>query len=359
MSSTQRRREDTTELRLDYKGVAAGQLIIVIPGRSTTANDVSAPSAVRSGGTSGFGSNGNGLHGTQASPLIEEAWAIRDAAAYAPALARSLVLAAWRGQEARASELIAVTVEDAPLGDRRLAAALADHTRAILCNGLGRYQDARAAAERACAHEAFGSCACALLELVEAAARNNALGVASEALGRLEEQACISGADWVFGVQARSAALLSDGDRAERLYQEAIELLGHSRVSAHLARARLVYGEWLRREKRRVDARVQLRAAHDAFSRIGAEAFADRARRELAATGETARRRTDDTRGALTPQEAEIARLAQDGLSNPEIGAQLFLSPRTVQYHLRKVFQKLNITSRNQLGRIPASRLAA
>jgi DNA-binding NarL/FixJ family response regulator len=150
---------------------------------------------------------------------------------------------------------------------------------------------------------------------------------------------------------------LSEGDQAEGLYHEAIELLGRSRTSVHLARAQLVYGEWLRRENRRVDARVQLRAAHDAFSLIAADAFAERALHELLATGETARKRTDEARADLTPQEAQVARLAQDGLSNPEIGAQLFISPRTVQYHLRKVFRKLNITSRYQLGRIPSSRL--
>ena len=153
-------------------------------------------------------------------------------------------------------------------------------------------------------------------------------------------------------------ALLSDGPSAEALYREAIERLGRSRVAVHLGRAQLVYGEWLRRENRRVDARQQLRAAHDTFSRIGAEGFAERARRELSATGETARKRTLDTRDVLTAQEAQIAHLARDGFSNPEIGAQLFISPRTVQYHLGKVFAKLDVTSRNQLGRIPASRLS-
>ena len=147
--------------------------------------------------------------------------------------------------------------------------------------------------------------------------------------------------------------MLTDGPSAEPLYEEAVERLARGRLAPHLARAQLVYGEWLRRENRRMDAREQLRAAHDTFSRIGAEAFAERARRELSATGETARRRTADTRDVLTAQEAQIAHLARDGLSNPEIGAQLFISPRTVQYHLRKVFPKLDITSRNQLGRVP------
>jgi DNA-binding CsgD family transcriptional regulator len=177
-------------------------------------------------------------------------------------------------------------------------------------------------------------------------------------LDQLDERTRASGTDWALGVRARSAALLSDRNAAEALFREAIERLGRSRIAVHLARAHLVYGEWLRRENRRVDSREHLRAAHDTFGRIGAEAFADRARRELLATGETARRRIDEMRDVLTPQEAQIARLARDGLSNPDIGAQLFISPRTVQYHLRKVFAKLGISSRNQLGRVPLSRLS-
>jgi ATP/maltotriose-dependent transcriptional regulator MalT len=153
--------------------------------------------------------------------------------------------------------------------------------------------------------------------------------------------------------------LFTDGASAEPLYREAIERLARGRLAPHLARAQLVYGEWLRRQDRRIHAREQLRAAHDTFSRIGAEAFAERARRELRATGETARERTDDTLGVLTPQEAQIARLARDGFSNPDIGTRLFISPRTVQYHLHKVFLKLDISSRNQLGRVPPSRLGA
>jgi DNA-binding CsgD family transcriptional regulator len=268
-----------------------------------------------------------------------------------------LVVAAWRGKEARASELIAATIANATAENELRAAALAEYARAVLCNGLGRYQAARTAAERACAHEDLGLLPWGLLELVEAGARSNNREVASGAMGRLEEWARATGTDWALGVQARSAALLSEGAEAECRYHEAIELLGCRRISVNLARAQLVYGEWLRRENRRMDARVQLRAAHDAFSRIAADAFAERALRELLATGETARKRADEARADLTPQEAQIALLAKDGLSNPEIGARLFISPRTVQYHLRKVFQKLNITSRYQLGRIPSSRL--
>ena len=196
-----------------------------------------------------------------------------------------------------------------------------------------------------------------LVELIEAGARVGRLDEAAVALDRLSERTQASGTDWALGIEAASRALLTQGQDAEPLYREAVERLSDSRGVVHLARARLLYGEWLRRENRRIDAREQLRAAHDTFSDIGADGFAERARHELLATGETVRTRTDDTRSVLTPQEAHVARLARDGLSNPEIGAQLFISPRTVQYHLRKVFQKLEITSRNQLGRVPPSRL--
>ncbi|HET6834889.1 MAG TPA: helix-turn-helix transcriptional regulator, partial [Acidimicrobiales bacterium] len=158
-----------------------------------------------------------------------------------------------------------------------------------------------------------------------------------------------SGTDWALGIEARSRALISDGAAADALYREAVERLAHTRVTVHLARAHLVYGEWLRREQRRSDARQHLRAAHDMFDRFGAEGFAVRARRELLATGETVRKRTVWTQDVLTPQEAQVARLAADGRTNPEIGAQLFISPRTAEYHLRKVFTKLDISSRRQL----------
>jgi DNA-binding CsgD family transcriptional regulator len=229
--------------------------------------------------------------------------------------------------------------------------------RAVLYNGHGRYEEALGSARAACEHDDLGVFGFALVELVEAAARSGAREEAAAAQRRLEERTSAVATDWALGVQAWSGALLRDGAAAESAYREAIERLARSRIALHLARARLAYGEWLRRENRRVDAREQLRAAHDLFGGFGAAAFAQRARRELLATGETARRRVEETRGVLTSQEAQIARLAQEGLSNPEIGAQLFISPRTVQYHLRKVFQKLDITSRNQLGRVPPSRL--
>jgi DNA-binding CsgD family transcriptional regulator len=188
-----------------------------------------------------------------------------------------------------------------------------------------------------------------LTELVEAAARGGRLDVATPALSLLEERTRGADTDWALGIRARSRALVDDGDDADALYREAIERLGRTRIVVHHARAQLVYGEWLRRESRRVDARGQLRAAHESFARMGAEAFAERARRELLATGETIRRRTVETLYDLTAQEAQVARLAVEGCTNPEIGAQLFISPRTVEYHLRKVFTKLDIRSRKEL----------
>jgi DNA-binding CsgD family transcriptional regulator len=189
-------------------------------------------------------------------------------------------------------------------------------------------------------------------ELAEAASRTGDVALVRAVLEWLSERTRVTPTEWVLGVEARVRALLSEGDVAESLYREAIERLGRTRVRVELGRTHLVYGEWLRRENRRVDAREQLRTAHEMFASMGAEAFADRARRELLATGETVRKRTVETRGELTAQEAQIARLARDGLSNPEIGTRLFISPRTVQYHLRKVFIKLDIRSRTQLDRV-------
>jgi DNA-binding CsgD family transcriptional regulator len=212
-------------------------------------------------------------------------------------------------------------------------------------------QEALTAAQRACAHEDLGFYGWALIELVEAAARSDASEAASEGLRQLGERTRASGTEWALGIRARSEALVSESRAADGLYREAIERLARSRIAVHLARAHLVYGEWLRSERRRLEARQQLRTAHEMFRDFGAEAFADRASRELLATGERARKRSMKTREELTAQEAQIARLARDGLSNPEIGARLFISPRTVEYHLHKVFSKLGINSRNQLER--------
>jgi DNA-binding CsgD family transcriptional regulator len=193
----------------------------------------------------------------------------------------------------------------------------------------------------------------ALPELIEAAARTGDTGIAGDALTRLAQFTQAGGTDFGLGVEARCRALLSDGEAAESLYREAIDRLGRTRLRPELARAHLLYGEWLRRERRPSDARAQLRTAHRMLEAMGAEAFAERARRELRATGETARKRTAVAMNEeLTAQEAQIARLARDGLSNPEIGVRLFISTRTVQYHLGKVFTKLDISSRSQLDRV-------
>jgi DNA-binding CsgD family transcriptional regulator len=293
-----------------------------------------------------------------ASSLVEEVTTVCAAIGSNPARLGPLGLAAFRGREREARTLIDATISDAAPRGQGAGVTVAHWLHALLCNCLGQYEDALAAAQEAARHqEEFGAPRWGLVELVEAAARSDAPELASEALEQLSETTRASGTNWALGVEARSRALLSEGDAAEQLYREAIERLARTRVRVELARARLVYGEWLRREHRRADAREQLRAAHEMFTEMGVEGFAERARRELQATGETARRRTEGTRSVLTPQEAQIAQLARDGLSNPEIGARLFISPRTAQYHLRKVFLKLDITSRNQLSRVPASRL--
>jgi DNA-binding CsgD family transcriptional regulator len=295
----------------------------------------------------------------EAASLIEEADAITQATQMAPLKYAALMLTAWRGNEADAHELIEAGRLEATARGEGMGLGVIEWATALLYNGSGRYAEALAAAQRGCEHDDVGLFAWSLAELIEAAFHSGERDVASAALDRLAGRTRTSGTDWALGIEAGSRALLSDARAAEPLYREAVERLGRTRGAVHLARARLLYGEWLRRENRRVDAREQLRSAHELFSGIGAEGFSERARHELLATGETVRRRTEDARGVLTPQEAHIARLAKDGLSNPEIGAQLFISPRTVQYHLRKVFLKLEITSRNQLGRLPAGSFAS
>ena len=284
-----------------------------------------------------------------ASSLIEEADAIVDATGLAPLKLASVMLAAWRGNEAEALGLLEAGLPRARARGEGMALGVADWATALLYNGQGRYAEALAAAQRACEYDDVGPFAWALVEQIEAGVRSGVTDAASAALDRLSARTQASGTDWALGIEAGSRALLSDGRDAEPLYREAVERLARSRGVVHLARARLLYGEWLRRENRRVDAREQLRAAYDRFSQIGAEAFAERARRELLATGETAPRRTVETRDVLTPQEAQIARMASDRQTNPEIGAKLFISPRTVEYHLRKVFTKLDISSRKEL----------
>jgi DNA-binding CsgD family transcriptional regulator len=284
-----------------------------------------------------------------ASSLIEEADAIIQATGMAPLRFASLMLAAWRGNEAEALELFAPLRLEATTRGEGMGLGILDWAIALLYNGAGRYAEALVAARRGCEQDDVGLFAWNLVELIEAGVRSGATEATAGALDRLSTRTQASGTDWALGIEAGSRALLSNERDAEALYREAVERLARTRGVVHLARAQLTYGEWLRRENRRVDAREQLRAAHDTFSRIGAEAFAERARRELSATGETAPRRIEETRDVLTPQEAQIARMARDRQTNPEIGAQLFISPRTVEYHLRKVFTKLDISSRKEL----------
>jgi DNA-binding CsgD family transcriptional regulator len=284
-----------------------------------------------------------------ASALIEEADAITHATGMAPLKYASLMLAAWRGDEADGLRLIEAGRLEATARGEGMALGVVEWATALLYNGRGRYAEALAAAQRGCEHDDVGLFAWALVELIEAGVRSGATDATSAALDRLCARTGASGTDWALGIEAGSRALLSDRRDSEPLYREAVERLSRSRGVVHVARARLLYGEWLRRENRRVDAREQLRAAYDSFNRIGAEAFAERARRELLATGETAPRRNVETRDVLTPQEAQIARMASARQTNPEIGAKLFISPRTVEYHLRKVFTKLDISSRKEL----------
>jgi DNA-binding CsgD family transcriptional regulator len=285
-----------------------------------------------------------------ASSLIEEADAIIEATDMAPLKFASLMLAAWRGNEAEGLELIEAGRREATARGEGMGLGVLEWATALLYNGRGRYAEALAAAQQGCEQDDVGLFAWTLVELIEASVRSGATDATAAALDRLSERTRASGTDWALGIEAGSRALVSDRRDAEPHYREAVERLARTRGVVHLARARLLYGEWLRRENRRVDAREQLRAAHDTFSQIGAEAFAERARGELLATGETAPRRTVETRDVLTPQEAQIARLASDRQTNPEIGAKLFISPRTVEYHLRKVFTKLDISSRKELS---------
>ena len=269
----------------------------------------------------------------------------------------ALLLASLRGRQAQAASLIQSALEDAAAGGQGVALTWAHWVAAVLHNGLGRYADALAAAGHATKHAHPYVSPWALPELIEAATRTGNAHLATAALERLTDLTQAGGTDFGLGIQARSRALLSHGETAEGVYREAIGRLGRTRLRPELARAHLLYGEWLRRENRRADAREQLRAAHDMLTAMGMEAFAERARHELLATGETVARRTVETATTLSAQEANVARLAAAGHTNPDIGAQLFISARTVEWHLRKIFAKLGITSRRELRKaIPALR---
>ncbi len=262
-------------------------------------------------------------------------------------------VAAWQGREAEVRARVdATTSRAAKVGEGQWL-TLVHWARSVLYNGLGRYEDALREAELAIGSPTeYAIASWALPELVEAAVRCGRHDAAEAALARLAEITLAGGADWGLGIEALARALVSEGDAAEERYQVAITRLGRGRTAVFRARAELLYGEWLRRERRRLDARTHLGTAHDRFTAMGATGFADRAARELQATGAKARKRTVESRDELTPQEAQIARLAHEGLSNPEIAARLFISPRTVQYHLHKVFAKLDIGSRTELDRV-------
>jgi DNA-binding CsgD family transcriptional regulator len=288
-----------------------------------------------------------------ASAAIAEAEAVTRATGSRLAPYAAVLLAALRGREADTLPLIESVIRDAGAGGQGIGVQWAQWVSSILFNGLGSYDRALAAAERAAEEmpQLFIS-AWARPELIEAAVRGGKPERATAALELLVEVTSTAGTDWAMGIDARSRALMSEGKTAERLYQEALDHLGRARLRPELARAHLLYGEWLRRKERRVDARAQLRAAYEQFTAIGMEAFAERAHRELLATGERVRKRAVEMRDDLTAQERHVAGLARDGLSNQEIGARLFLSQHTVAYHLRKVFSKLEITSRNQLTQV-------
>ena len=291
---------------------------------------------------------------TAASGLLGELQAAMEATGISPPPYAALAVAARRGRHAEASAVIEATTRQVGEQGEAFAIAVADWASAVLNNGLGHYQDAMTAAQRATDSPEFSFIPrWALVEVIEAATRNTRSDIAADALARLAVITGASGTDGALGVEARSRALLTDWQAAERLYLEAIERLERTTIRTELARAHLLYGEWLRRERRRGDARDQLRIAHQMFEAMGMEAFAERARRELKATGDRARKAsvpTGDHR--LTAQEAQIARMARDGLSNPEIATRLFLSTHTVHYHLRKIFTKLGISSRAQLDRV-------
>jgi DNA-binding CsgD family transcriptional regulator len=289
---------------------------------------------------------------TTAAALLEEADVITAATGNVRMADFSLLLAAWRGQ---ASSQFDVAVQDAAARGETLAMAGVEFAAAILHNGLGHYPAALAAAQQAREHDELGFGVWVLPELIEAAVRSGQPEAAAAGLRQLSERTSLSRSPWAHGIQVRSRALLTAGPAAEDLYQEAISLIGPSQMAVQLGRTHLLYGEWLRRENRRTEAREQLRTAHQMFVTMGAEGFAERTERELLATGERVRKRTTDPPARLTPRETQIGQLAGDGLSNPEIAAQLFMSPRTVEYHLHKVFTKLAISSRGQLHGVLAS----
>jgi DNA-binding CsgD family transcriptional regulator len=288
---------------------------------------------------------------TTATRLIDEDRLIAEVTGNPPVGYAAMALAAWQGQEAPASELIEATSRAATARGLGRMVSFADFASSVLDNGLGRHDAARSPAWRAFERDELGHGPYVVPELAEAASRTGDIELVEAALQWLSERTRAAPTEWALGIEARIRALLSEGDAAEPHYRESIDRLGRTRVRVQLARAHLLYGEWLRRQRRRLDARAQLHTAYAMLEAMGIEGFAERARRELQATGETARKRTVQTSGELTAQEALIARLAREGLSNQETGSRLYISVRTVKYHLGKVFAKLDITSRAQLDR--------
>ncbi len=290
---------------------------------------------------------------TDAGALVEEARSVYEAAGITEAPYGALVTAAWRGRAPEATELIEVVVREATSRGEGVGVAISEYARAVLCNGTERFDEALSAARGACADpEEMVAHNWGLPELVEAASRTGRTDSAAEALEELSAKAHAAGSDWGLGIEARSRALLSGDDAAEGWFRLAVEHLARARVRGELARAHLLYGEWLQHVDRRLDARTELGHAHRLFTTMGSEAFADRAAHALRGTGASVRARGARPENDLTPQEAHIARLAHEGMSNPEIGAQLFLSARTVEWHLRKVFAKLGIASRRDLRKV-------
>jgi DNA-binding CsgD family transcriptional regulator len=283
---------------------------------------------------------------TAAALLIDEARLIAEATGNPPHVTTPMILAAWRGDEARASELISASSEEASKGGWTSN----NYARAVLYNGLGRHDAARDAASEAWQRDPIGQGTMLVPELAEAASKTGDRALLECSLEWLSERAVAISSRWASGIEARVRALLSEGEVADALYRQSIEHLSATRLRLQLARSHLLYGEWLRRERRRTQAREQLRTAHELFTDLGVQAFAERARLELAATGEHARKRAVDTPAHLTPQETQVARLAAQGETNREIAARLFISPHTVEYHLKKAFRKLGVKSRTQLA---------
>jgi ATP/maltotriose-dependent transcriptional regulator MalT len=281
--------------------------------------------------------------------LVDEDRLIAEMTGNPPVAYTVMLLAAFRGQQAPAAELIAATAREASARGQGRVVTFADYASAVLHNGLGHHDTARDAARRVLERDVAGYHNLVIAELAEAASRTGDETLLATALEWSAQRARAVPTDWALGIDARLRALASAGEAAEALYRESIERLGRTALRVDLARGHLLFGEWLRREGQRVEARTHLRTAHDQLSAMGLAAFAERAHRELSATGETVRKRTVETTDELTAQEVQIARLARDGFSNPEIGTRLFLSPRTVEWHLRKVFGKLGISSRRQL----------